>query len=293
VTAFATPVLDDFNRANGALGANWGKYDNTCGVATVVSNVARSSNSGAYPYTGNAWLPATYLNSEVYATLNSWPLAGANGSLYHLWARAQNQGTVNAKCYVLEITVGDVISQMRIGQANNTGIRQSTWTSDWVALTSPWMSNFAMGDKVGFRCYDYTGPGLPGVMLEGWSYMAAEAVWTRRICYNDHTSIISSAGNIGFSEAIGIGGQTCSLEDFGGGTIATPTPYTTSDMSYLEGALPDPVGEPFEADSRPGSVQFNVGAMQDPVSEVVRAHLGLGSNPRNHPGLIGARVQIR
>jgi len=61
----STPVLDTFNRANGALGANWVQLASDIGQLTIQSNVARSPSGATV---ASVWAPAQFgPDSEVYA----------------------------------------------------------------------------------------------------------------------------------------------------------------------------------------------------------------------------------
>jgi hypothetical protein len=240
MAVFVAPVLDDFNRGTASPpSANWTRYSSTSddlGIhATVELNrcsvQGTSSNLSNY---ADVWNPSTYYNCEAYFDVMTWSVVTNNQVA--LFARVQNPGAASTTAtgygcvffppgsalagtctiftYILQSSLGN-------GSAYTFGTQLSAATFQITA-----------GDRLGFRVYDYTGPGLPGVMLEAWQRPASTGRWQRVHAANDHTSAIKSPGNIGAYWSVGATGQRISFDNFGGGGISVPSPTTINTTDW-------------------------------------------------------------
>jgi hypothetical protein len=186
-----TSVLDNFNRANGALGADWSTLGGTSGQPSIVSNAVSSTTD----YTGAWWDTSSFgPDSEVFI---SCPTAG--DPYWGLFARLADPG-------------GSYDGYQASWASNGTGnlTLQRLDNGVQTPLGSAVTLSKANGDKLGLevtgtspnitvRCYTDTGSG-----------------WTQRIEVTGETSY-SAAGFLGFDRYDpGDGGN---LDDFGGGTV--------------------------------------------------------------------------
>lgn len=178
-------ILDNFNRADGALGANWGGklFSGDSGGCTVVSNQASCTASQSDYWSASTFGP----DCEVYATLPS--TAGPFGGIF---ARAINPGTGTFCAYEVYIyQPGSVLQVYRIdnGTYNQLGAD--------IAQT---ISN---GDSAGIE--------IIGSTITVY-YKVGAGAWASVGSRTDAT--YSGAGYIGIE---GDGG-TFPFENFGGGT---------------------------------------------------------------------------
>lgn len=137
VVAFPyTPMLDNFNRANGALGANWGGQTSRFAILNNVQNVTGAGVSTAW------WMRDSYgPNQEAFFTFNS------------IAANAEELGLLlklNGNAASANVSMIDVNYDRRPGQ-NNVQI----WTHDpangWrLRAVFPGIT-FAVGDQLGAR----------------------------------------------------------------------------------------------------------------------------------------------
>lgn len=195
-------VLDDFNRANGALGANWAS-PNYQGDAspTVISNAFGQSGTD---YADANWAGATYTETEVFATLTAVP---ANGSVAYLHARIQSQGAAGFDAYELRVTKAsgtDTVDLFRI--INNAETNLATRSQE-----------VAAGDALGMFV---SGTGAT-VTMQIW-YRASGGSWTQlgSDVADTNASRITAAGRIG----AGVQGNTARWDDFGGGEQVAASP---------------------------------------------------------------------
>jgi len=188
----ATSVLDDFNRANGAVGASWSKIWSGDTALTIISNAV--ANDGSASWSNGGWNVATFgADCEVYLTLTT-----TNPSGFNLYARMSALNTAGGpNGYRLSyngdgtwnIQREDAGSQTTIGTAN-------------IART------IANGDAVGLE--------IVGSTLTFY-YKASGGSWASVTTRTDST--YSAAGYIGLE----FQGSTWRGDNFGGGTLAAAT----------------------------------------------------------------------
>jgi hypothetical protein len=138
VVAFPyTPLLDNFNRANGALGANWGGQTTRFAILNNTENVTGAGLSTAH------WMGATYgPNQEVFFTFDT---IAANAEELGLLLKLNGANATSASMSAINVNY-----DRRPGQ-NNIQI----WTHDpangWrLRATFPGVT-FNVGDQLGAR----------------------------------------------------------------------------------------------------------------------------------------------
>src|SRR5581483_1567872 len=129
-----TPILDNFNRANGAAGANCSLIKSTGFAAmTITNNAAVDSSTTAFAW--NYWNPSTFgPDSEAYATIAT---LGASDTI-RIGARITNAGTNNYSGYFVAISATGVWSILRIDNGTTTtlatGPTQPLAAGDQIAI---------------------------------------------------------------------------------------------------------------------------------------------------------------
>jgi hypothetical protein len=182
-----TGLLDNFNRADGSLGANWVNdlaAQNLDSAMAVASN--RCQKNG--PAVGNAyWSGATFGNDcEVYATV------GVPGTSMQLYARGTGFGTTAAKGYYAAWTASGVqLFRFTGGTITALGTLAST------APLQP-------GDKIGLRCV--------GSTIEAWWKLS---IGSWQLVKSTTDSTYPTGGQIG----LGTSTTSASFDDFSGGTV--------------------------------------------------------------------------
>lgn len=198
-------VLDNFNRANGALGSNWtGNLDTGSYPMPTISGNAMVLPNTDQPYAAR-WLGGTYgPNYEVYVTLGSWSV---NDQLY-LVARTTDVGSSAYDRYEARLLFLSAITlQLQLRRVLNG-------TSDYVSIApvnvSP--SLVQAGDVIGLRVEGTTVRLLS--LRSGRVSILMSAI--------DATPLPPSVGYIGVwmqnTTAVGL-----ALDDFGGGTFGLVT----------------------------------------------------------------------
>lgn len=182
-------VLDNFNRANGGLGANWttGFY-----AGSVAPTITSNQVAGNASYAEAWWNPASYTESEAYITVAT---LQNTGEVVYLEARAQTPGS-NFDGYELLYTRG---SGMVVNRVVNEAATQ---------LGATIAQELTAGDRMGMVVL---GTGAT-VTIEVWRFTAG--AWSLLATRTDtDANRITAAGRIGF----GSNSATVRLDDFGGG----------------------------------------------------------------------------
>lgn len=190
-----TPILDNFNRANGALGANWARgYGNLLGQFAVSSNrmVISTQASG---YTQAYWSAAQFgPNCEVYFDV----LALGATSRVAATIRHGNPDSTSD-------TYGYTASWRRTD--NTCTIKHLTGGSSVDIQAFP--CTLSNGDSVGFQAIDSA--------LIAWHKPVSSGVW--QITGTVYNTLYKAAGYI----LLYAQGDTALIVDnFGGGTLGLP-----------------------------------------------------------------------
>lgn len=197
----STEVLDDFNRADGALGSNWnGGSSAQIASNRVLVNTAAGVNNVIWNQT------AFGSNQEAYFTVTDLNAASTSTNLSVLVKKQSNDTGSN-----------NYIKLRFIPAASDVEI----WVVDSGGSRKVWVDkNFAaqVGDVVGVR--------VDGTVLK--VYVNGTLVHTQDISSYEY---VTSSGYIGFRYQIA-SGDMLGIDDFGGGTIldsttATPTVSVT------------------------------------------------------------------
>jgi len=197
----STAVLDDFNRANGAMGASWG--DGKSGLA-VSSNTLSQSTAGWFDA---IWLPNTFgAEQEAFVTLST-----VNSATPELDVMLKVQGA----------TIGAGIVEVRYNPSTSQIVLS---TYDAANGWRPWLTlgneHLASGTQLGARAH---ATGLVDIFVNGtlvgtgnvtsWPYYA-------------------NGGGIGLE----MGSATASrLDDFGGGTYVPGSNATVTVLAPVGG----------------------------------------------------------
>lgn len=179
-----TSLLDDFNRADGALGANWSNKILASDSAnmSILSNTLRGSDA-----TSSAYWSASQFGPDIEAYL-TYSTASSSGT--YIYAKMQNPNVSGATDgYILGQTAS--VFLLRIDNDVNTSLTPS------ISLVP------ANGDSLGIR--------IEGSRVSLW-YKPSGGVWTERAASEDST--YTSAGYIGIKEFA----TALRFDDFGGGT---------------------------------------------------------------------------
>jgi hypothetical protein len=196
-----TPVLDDFNRANGGAGPNWALLKPSGFAAMNVSgNAAVDSSSSLFAW--NYWNAASFgPDCEAYVTIASY---GANESI-RVGARVTGAGTASPSGYFVQVGSTGAWSILRIdnGGGSNT-------------LASGVTQALASGDKVAIRIVGSVVTALHFTSGGGWVQVLSHDTSGDSVRY-------SAAGRLALEF------KTSTLDDFGGGTLgANSAPVNTA-----------------------------------------------------------------
>jgi hypothetical protein len=193
-----TPVLDNFNRANGTAGSNWSLIKPS-GFApmNVSGNTAVDSSGSAYAW--NYWNPSSFgPDVEAYATVANYP--GSTAGTIRIGARVTPGSSYSGYFVSISPTNGGTWSIVRV----DNGQPAVTPPSE-----TPVTQALASGDKIGIR--------ISGSVITALHYTSAGG-WGQVLSYNtsSDTPRYTSAGNIAIEFLKG------AIDDVGGGTIAAP-----------------------------------------------------------------------
>ena len=184
-----TPVLDNFNRANGSVGSNWTvMHAGSFSTMNIANNVAVNPGS-ASQYAWNYWNPATFgPDVEAYATVATY---SGNDTL-RIGARVSvNSSTYNG--YFVSIAANGLWSILRITAGTPTTLVSG--------VTDP----ISSGDQIGIRIVGSVITALHGT----------PAGWRPVLSYNtgNDATRYTAAGLLSFEF------RTSTIDDFGGGGI--------------------------------------------------------------------------
>lgn len=188
-----TPVLDTFNRADGAPGANWSDEVIVNYFRLLISSNTLKEDPAAFGFDSNYWNPSTFgPDCEVYATFAT---VGTNGA--GVVARLTSPGA-SENFYWLTANAFDTRLYKHVA-----GVRTQIGSTISVL--------FAAGDGIGLSC--------TGSSIECWRKPSGGA-WGVIATRTD--SDVSGAGYIGvLTDSTN---KAWSFDDFGGGSIVTGGP---------------------------------------------------------------------
>jgi hypothetical protein len=194
-------LLDDFNRANGAIGANYTAMNGA--VNFIITSNAAAVNAGAY--SGSYWNPATFgPDVQVHAELPQHNLT--NGFAYTaLWLRMSNPTAGTRTAYYLS-TNTENSGEMRINRQNSDG---STTVLDVTSgIGADWSTRST--NRLGFEA--------EGTVLRGYHYNGT--TWTLIVDYDTTADSpkYTAAGSVGFD--MFDSGSIHTLNDLYAGTIS-------------------------------------------------------------------------
>jgi hypothetical protein len=186
-----TPVLDNFNRANGAVGSNWSNIRPTTGFAAMNVSASGAVDASSTQFAWNFWNAATFgPNVEAYVTVRSY---GASDTI-RIGARVTG-GTNSYSGYYVSVSAAGAWSIIRIDNGGSP-----------ITLASGVTKTLASGDKLAIQI---VGPNITA--LDD----TTAAGWTQVLTYNtsSDTTRYTAAGSLALEF------KTSTLDDFGGGTL--------------------------------------------------------------------------
>lgn len=231
-----SPILDNFNRANGGIGSNFNVYTGGLNVSSnaVVGTTASTTNLGIWS------LGSFTANQEAYITVAS---GGTNSDKLSLYLRG-NLATQNgylvyvdpgaSSILLMKLTGGatstlaTVSQTMGAGDSIGASFVGNTFTlyyidisvsSDWVPLTSVTDSTYTDGGTIGFSIIG--GTGTPDMTVDNFGGGSIVPV----VCGNgvkEGTEICDGSD---------LGGQNCNDRGFASGNLACLTNCTGYDTS--------------------------------------------------------------
>lgn len=208
-----TGILDDFNRADGPVGSNWGldPFNANSETPQVTSNQFAPPSPRGSSFATEAWWAAADFgpDSECYATIAALP---TTNSVMYVWARGAGLSTSvsTADCYEVEwqlLTGNDTINIYRVIDTGSTVIATLTAAS----------CNLAAGDKLGIEVLG------TGATVTVTAYKFQSGAWSSVLSFGDtDPARLLAPGAIGCGIFDGTG-LTGRFDDFGGGAVAAPT----------------------------------------------------------------------
>ena len=202
----STPVLDNFNRANGGVGANWSMIKPTGFAAmNVAGNAAVDSSTSAYAW--NYWKTASFgPDSEAYVTVST--LGAAD--VIRIGARVTGGGGSSPSGYYVSVSAG-AWSILRIDNGGSP-----------VTLASGVTQTLASGDQLAIR--------IVGSVVSALHYTSTTG-WLQVLTYNTSTDSTryTAAGNLALEF------KTSTLDNFGGGTISAAAAPVNQSPPTLSG----------------------------------------------------------
>ncbi len=181
----STAVIDDFNRANGPLGAPW--QADVAGLAVSSNALVQPSGYGFPIWGGAAFGP----NQECFVTIKT--ISGSAAPERDLVLKAQ---TLASSTSHIEVRYDDGLKQVDVGTYDPT--------NGWITQGSPLPVTYVAGDRLGARAY------ANGVVEV---YRNATKVGSRTLV---GWPFIDQGGYIGLTLDMSNRG---SLDDFGGGDV--------------------------------------------------------------------------
>jgi hypothetical protein len=186
----STPILDNFNRANGGAGSNWSVMKPTSfALMNISNNQAVDSSSTLYAW--NFWNASTFgPDSEAYATVASY----SGSDTIRIGARVTGGGTSSYSGYFVSISTTGAWSIIRITNGGSP-----------VTLKSGVTQTLSSGDRIGIQ--------VIGSVVTAWHDTGSG--WQQVMSYDtsgDATKY-TGAGNVAVEF------RSSTIDDFGGGTI--------------------------------------------------------------------------
>jgi hypothetical protein len=181
----STPLLDDFNRANGALGASWASpaFGDNQTLAITGNQVSCGSGAG-----GGCYLTQFVADQECWVTIPTLPTAG-------------NWVILDVRCN----TYGGFTSNYQMQWIASTGAALIRLQNPNATTLTSWTQVLSAGDSIGLQ--------VIGTTLTAWYKAAAAGVFSQLASTSN--SVLNYAGYIGME----IEDTTARLDNFGGGGV--------------------------------------------------------------------------
>jgi hypothetical protein len=185
-----TPILDNFNRVNGAVGANWALIRPTGFAAMNVSaNAVVDSSTSLFAW--NFWNVANFgPNVEAYVTVKT---VGAS-DVIRIGGRVTNAGLNTHSGYYVAVTAAGAWTILRVDNGGSP-----------VTLASG-TRTIVNGDKIAIR--------IVGSVVRALHFNAT-AGWTQVLSYDTASDATKYTG----AGRLALEFRTSALDDFGGGSL--------------------------------------------------------------------------
>ena len=204
----STPVLDDFNRANGGVGAGWSLL-RPSGVASMNVSANAAVDASASLFAWNYWNGASFgPDSEAYVTVANY----LSSDVIRIGARVSGAGTTSAAGYYVSVSGAGAWTILRI---DSSGL-STTLAS---GVTQP----LASGDKLAIR--------VVGSVVSALHFTSGGG-WVQVLSHD------TSGDSIRFTAAgrLAIEFRTSTIDNFGGGTVGgTSSPPVNSALPVVSG----------------------------------------------------------
>lgn len=260
-----TTVLDDFNRANGAIGANWTSNPFGFGsdAAIIEANEIRSP-AGGTAWCEGYWNPETFgPDFEFYIHITTKPGNNEIIGVHYIHPTGIGGSGVDGFSSYLNVQSGnDLLSLQRI--------TNQTWTD---LGASPVSQEFTNGWWLGIERLNSAGPGNP--VVAGWYFNGT--IWVQYASAEDpnHTGV----GRLAFD----IQGTTGRINEIRGGTVIVAG-STVEQSAYRH-----------RNDDGSESSATNAGALNTPITlareSVIRTRIQL--NATGDPAAMQYRKEYR
>ncbi len=188
----STPVLDDFNRANGSAGPNWSTLMSFFAGLAITNNQAVSA---ANKYTWDAWATSYGPDSEAYATI----AATAGTDTIRIGARVSGVGSNNYSGYFVSISPNGDWSIIRVDNGNAP-----------VTLATGVNQPLSPGDKIAIQIAGAQITALHWTTANGWAQVLTDDT-------SSDTTRYTNPGNLAIEF------KTSTIDNFGGGTLGGAT----------------------------------------------------------------------
>lgn len=230
MSLFLTPLIDNFNIANGALNSDWTAAPNNTANLTVVSSQAHSAGSTRI---GDLYNIAIFNNTEVYAL----PIS-VNGTATFNWILFSRIQALTGSPAGYSMFMSGNVDRVTFARAT----LGASWSFANLATVIFKGGNITgTTDKLGFRTFEWSAGGLSGTRLEAWTNRSG-AGWVLEGAYfdNDPSRPASGPGYIGMGGTYGGGtqGSALTFDDFSGGEFSVPS-YPLADYSAFSGGKHD------------------------------------------------------
>jgi len=212
-----TSVLDDFNRADGALGSNWTAPMQAQQTPVVYTNAV---SGAASDYSSAYWNVSAFGDDcETFMTI---PAGATSHDGVYIHAKYRNVGTGTECGYTINYLAASGATVYR------------RYTNGWSGALATDATGVSPGDKCGV-CVKKVGGDY---VVEVWHAPVGTGIWGLEVSYTDTGAVatypdLDGVGYSGFALwGSGNASLTRQIDDFGGGTVGGGAPVLPSDTPF-------------------------------------------------------------